>query len=65
VAALARDLDTAADADSVFAPELQAVSHRLEAVWLRGDGVIGLIEYLPPEADGEASWFADLGMDNN
>jgi hypothetical protein len=64
VAALAHDLRTVADEHSDFAPELKAVSHRLEAVSLRGHAVIGLIEYLSAEADAEMSWFADPEMDN-
>jgi hypothetical protein len=59
VVALARDLGTFAGDDSVFTPQLRALSRRLEAVSLRGQAVIGLIEYLSPEADGEMDFFAD------
>jgi len=57
VAALARDLLALAGDRPAFAPELRTVSHRLETVSRSGHAVIGLIEYLSPEADGEMRWF--------
>jgi hypothetical protein len=59
VAALARDLAALADGRPDVASELRAVSDRIAAVAGRGHAVIGLIEYLSPEADGEPSWFGD------
>jgi hypothetical protein len=63
VAELADDLAALSAAQPAFAPELRAVSARLQAVSRRGDAVIGLIDYLSPEADGESRWFADLEGD--
>jgi hypothetical protein len=57
--ALARDFAALAAAEPAFAPELRAIAARMEAVARRGQAVIGLIEYLPPEADGEPHWFAE------
>ena len=60
VSALARDLAALAGDQPAFAPELAAACHRIEAAFRRGHAVVGLIEYLSPEADGEMTWFSDL-----
>lgn len=56
--ALARDLVAIAADQPAFAPELHALVDRIAAASRRGYAVIGLIEQLPPEADGEPRWFA-------
>jgi hypothetical protein len=56
VAALARELAAAARDQPAFAAELQAAATRVEAVARRGHAVIGLIEYLSPEAEGSRHW---------
>jgi hypothetical protein len=63
VADLARDLAARADEHPAFAPEIWAAAARIEAAAAGGQAVIGLVEYLSPEADGEPSWFADPGDD--
>jgi hypothetical protein len=32
----------------------------VEAAAQRGHAVIGLVEYLPPESDGERQWLIDM-----
>jgi hypothetical protein len=59
VGALARDFAAVASAEPAFAPELRAVAARMEEVSRRGHAVIGWIEYLSPEADGESRLFAE------
>jgi hypothetical protein len=63
VAVLARDLAAAAGAEPAFAAELRAAADRVESAARRGLAVIGLVEYLPPEADGERQWLVDLPAD--
>jgi hypothetical protein len=53
-----RDLRALAGRHVALAVELEAVANRVEAVAARGAAVIGLVEYLPPEADGERHWLA-------
>jgi hypothetical protein len=59
VARLARDLRGIADEKPTFQPELRALADRVEAAARRGEAVIGLIEYLPPESDGNRQWLVE------
>jgi hypothetical protein len=59
VAALARELAAVAGAQPAFATELRAAAERIETAAARGHAVIGLVEYLPPEAEGERKWLVD------
>jgi hypothetical protein len=60
VAILARDLAGVADQQPAFAAELCAVSERVESAARQGHAVIGLIEPLPPETDGERTHLVHL-----
>ena len=57
VATLARDLAAVAAEQPAFGVELRAAALRVELAARRGHAVIGLIEYLPPETDGQRTWF--------
>ena len=59
VAALARDLAAVAGEQPAFGVELRAASLRVELAARRGHAVIGLVEYLSPEAEGHRDWFVD------
>jgi hypothetical protein len=59
VTALARDLAALAGGQPSFAAELRAASDRVEAAARRGHAVLGLVEVLPPEAEGERQWLVD------
>jgi hypothetical protein len=58
-AVLARDLAAVAGEQPAFAAELRAASARVQSAAARGHAVIGLIEYLSPEADGRRHWLVE------
>jgi len=55
-ATLARDLFAAARAHPSLASTLEAASARVEATAGHGQAVLGWIEYLPAEAEGQRQW---------
>lgn len=59
VLALARDLDGLAAEQPALAGELRAAAERVVAAARRGHAVIGLIESLPPEAEGHRTSLVD------
>jgi hypothetical protein len=63
VARLARDLCAIADQKPAFAAELRAVGGRLDSVAQRGEAVIGWVEYLPFESDGNRQWLVAGDME--
>lgn len=62
VASLAREL-LAIGHNAPSAAELVAVSSRVAAAAQRGDALVGFIEYVPAEAEGERKWLIDPAGD--
>lgn len=63
VVAMARDFAAVARAHTNFATEVQAVSNRVESTGRRGCAIIGFIEYLSPEREGERRWLVEPRAD--
>jgi hypothetical protein len=59
VATLARDLAAAANEQPAYAVDLRAASARVEAAARRGHAVIGFVEHLPPEAEGDRCFLVE------
>jgi hypothetical protein len=49
-----------ADRQARDAAQLHEVAGRVAAVARRGEAVVGFIEYLPPEAEGERNWLVGV-----
>jgi hypothetical protein len=62
-ATLAQSLSGATNEHGDLASELQRSSARIQSTAARGQAVIGWIEYLPPEAEGQPKWFVELEAD--
>jgi hypothetical protein len=62
VAGIARELLAVAEKEA-SAAELVTVSNRVAAAARRGEALIGFIEYVPGEAEGERKWLIDPAGD--